>query len=111
MSPYVRVMRPAHWVKNVLVAVPFVFSGSLKTYDDWFSLGLALLSFSLAASLVYVVNDAWDAERDRLHPTKRTRPIASGEVSMRGAIALAAALAVGSASLSWRGGGSVAALS
>ncbi|HCT76848.1 MAG TPA: hypothetical protein DGT23_09720 [Micromonosporaceae bacterium] len=57
-------------------------------------MGLMVAAFIVASSMVYVVNDIADRKRDRLHPDKRHRPIASGEVSVAAATALAAALAV-----------------
>jgi decaprenyl-phosphate phosphoribosyltransferase len=95
-----RTMRPKQWVKNVLVlAAPFaggvLFSGGVALH-----LALAFVAFSLAASGIYLVNDANDVEADRAHPRKRNRPIAAGIVPVRLAYAvaivlLAAAVAIG----------------
>lgn len=79
--PYVQLLRPAEWVKNVFVFAGLVFGWKLA---DPSSVGLALLAFGcfcLAASAGYIINDIVDREQDRLHPTKRNRPIASGAVS------------------------------
>src|SRR6187455_1421963 len=74
----VRTMRPRQWVKNVLVfAAPFV-GGDLLTPGIVPDLLVAFIAFSLAASGVYLVNDAQDVAADRAHPTKRLRPIAAG---------------------------------
>jgi len=62
---------------------------------------LAFIAFCLASSCVYVFNDLSDAENDRLHPTKRNRPIASGAVTARQALLLAAVLGVVSLSIAW----------
>ena len=78
---YVRLVRPRHWVKNLLVLAAPAAAGAL---DQWEYVGQALLvlvSFCLAASGTYCINDAADAEADRLHPTKRDRPGASGQIS------------------------------
>jgi 4-hydroxybenzoate polyprenyltransferase len=86
-----RLLRPRQWIKNLLLFAALVFAKQLLVPR---SLGLALLAFAafcLASSSVYVVNDLVDVERDRAHPDKRLRPIASGEVSP-GAAALMAAL-------------------
>lgn len=96
----VRTMRPKQWVKNVLVlAAPFaggvLFSGGIAL-----QLGLAFVAFSLAASGIYLVNDAKDVEADRAHPTKRLRPIASGIVPVGLAMAVAAVLIVAALALS-----------
>ena len=89
---YLRLMRPAHWIKNLLVIFPLVFSGRMWQIDATIQALAAFLVFSLAASAVYELNDIMDVEKDRLHPTKRNRPIASGEVSVFRAWMLFAAL-------------------
>ena len=88
----VRTMRPKQWVKNILVlAAPFaggvLFSGGLALH-----LAVAFVAFSLAASGIYLVNDANDVAADRAHPTKRRRPIAAGIVPVKLAFAVAAVL-------------------
>lgn len=87
-----RLLRPRQWIKNLLLFAALVFAKQLGVPR---SVGLALLAFTafcLASSSVYVVNDLVDVERDRAHPEKRRRPIASGEVSPRAAALAAAAL-------------------
>ena len=75
-----KTMRPRQWVKNVLVlAAPFV-GGDLLTPGIVPDLLVAFVAFSLAASGIYLVNDAKDVAADRAHPTKRFRPIAAGIV-------------------------------
>ena len=84
---YFMLMRPWHVLKNVLVLMPAFFGGRIM------SIGMPLLGFlsmSLASSAVYALNDVHDAPRDRLHPQKRSRPVASGEVSPARAALLAA---------------------
>lgn len=96
----VRTMRPRQWVKNVLVlAAPFA-SGDILDLGVLGAVALAFVSFSLAASGVYLVNDALDVEADRAHPVKRNRPIAAGIVSPRTAYAVAVLLFAGSAAVS-----------
>lgn len=90
--PVWRVMRPRQWAKNVFVLAPLVFAQEL---GDGHAVLLALLAFALfcvLSSSVYVLNDLVDAESDRLHPDKRHRPIAAGEMGKPLAAALAAAL-------------------
>lgn len=80
-----RTMRPHQWVKNLFVLAPLFFS---QAFWDWTLLlkGVAAaLLFSLMAGTVYLINDIADRERDRRHPTKRHRPIAAGELSVRSA--------------------------
>ena len=76
----VRTARPRQWMKNILV---FAAPGAAGVLDDWGDLGrtvLAFVAFCLAASGIYFWNDALDVEADRIHPTKRFRPVAAGIV-------------------------------
>jgi decaprenyl-phosphate phosphoribosyltransferase len=76
-----RAARPKQWAKNVLVvAAPFA-AGRFFERDVLIDVALAFVAFCLAASSVYLLNDVRDAPQDRLHPTKRRRPIAAGEVT------------------------------
>lgn len=90
----VRLMRPKQWVKNAFVFAPLVFTGRFR---EWSSLAPVLVTcglFCLASSIVYVLNDLADVERDRAHPVKsRTRPLASGAVTRPQAVAVMVALA------------------
>ena len=83
-------VRPRQWPKNLLVfAAPL--AGATLGRDDGFGYALlAFVAFTAAASAVYVVNDILDVERDRNHPTKRSRPIASGRLPVSAAAVLAA---------------------
>lgn len=74
-------MRPHHWVKNLLVFAPVFFAGGLFNPALLTASILAFAAFSLVASSVYVLNDLADVEQDRAHPKKRHRPIASGRVT------------------------------
>ena len=77
-----RTARPRQWLKNILV---FAAPGAAGVLDDWPELGqtiLAFVAFCLAASGVYFWNDALDVRADRIHPTKRFRPVAAGIVSI-----------------------------
>jgi decaprenyl-phosphate phosphoribosyltransferase len=95
-----KTMRPRQWVKNVLVlAAPFA-SGDLLRHGIAIELAVAFVAFSLAASGIYLVNDANDVAADRAHPTKRNRPIAAGIVPPGLAMAVAAVLLVGALALS-----------
>lgn len=91
-SPIIRSLRPHHWLKNAFVLAPATFG--LRIYDptSWPSLALAFVAFCLASSGTYLVNDALDRERDRANPRTRKRPVASGELSVKVALALAALL-------------------
>ncbi len=82
----IRLARPRHWVKNLLVFAPLFFGLKLMQRTLFFQAILALVAFSLAASAVYVFNDIKDAESDRRHPVKRKRPIAAGDISQTAAL-------------------------
>ncbi|EHI13683.1 decaprenyl-phosphate phosphoribosyltransferase [Mycolicibacterium thermoresistibile] len=102
----VKAVRPRQWVKNLLVfAAPLAALAGGNMPDDHVGVllrvGMAFVVFCLAASSVYLVNDARDVEADRQHPTKRFRPIAAGVVSERLAYTLATVLGAGSLLLSW----------
>jgi 4-hydroxybenzoate polyprenyltransferase len=95
-----RALRPAQWVKNLFVFAPLVFyrgeqghfSGDMTDVRRTL---IAFLAFCVASSAVYLVNDICDVESDRKHPTKKNRPIASGELSVGMAWAAAVAGAGG----------------
>lgn len=86
----IRAMRPRQWVKNVLVAAAPLAGGRLFELSVATGVGLAFVSFCLVSAAVYLVNDVRDVAEDRLHPRKRLRPIAAGELSPRSALVLAA---------------------
>lgn len=88
-----KIMRPKQWLKNVFVFVPAFFAGSIADTCDIFASIVTFISFSLAASAVYCLNDIIDVEADRRHPVKCRRPIASGAVSVACGYRLMALLA------------------
>jgi decaprenyl-phosphate phosphoribosyltransferase len=95
-----KTMRPRQWVKNVLVlAAPFA-GGQLFAPGIAVQLVIAFAAFSIAASGIYLINDANDVAVDRAHPTKRLRPIAAGVVPVRLALAVAVLLLAGALALS-----------
>lgn len=93
--PLLKLLRPKQWIKNGFVLAPLVFAG---VFTQPAMVGRALAAtvlFCLAASLVYILNDLCDLERDRIHPKKRlSRPLAAGAVTPAQAKAVMAALAV-----------------
>jgi hypothetical protein len=88
MPAILRLLRPGDWTKGVFVLVPIVFwlAGEGRTVDASIAQAkvraafMAFVAIGLVASGWYALNDAWDAPEDRLHPTKRRRPVASGAV-------------------------------
>lgn len=105
MSAWIRLLRPAQWVKNAFVLAALVFALGDTTQSAAVSLwGRAIAAaglFCLLSSAVYVMNDIRDAPRDRLHPVKKNRPVAAGDVSVPVAVATAAALFALSLSGAW----------
>ncbi len=95
----VRAMRPLQWVKNLFVLAPLLFAGDVDKEGVVRRAFAAFAIFCLLASGVYLVNDVVDRERDRNHPKKRLRPIASGDVGV--ATALVAAVVLIGAAFSW----------
>ena len=87
-------MRPRQWTKNLLLFAGIVFAAKLGDPARWLAAVTAFVAYCAASSAAYLVNDVRDAESDRLHPVKRSRPIARGELSPQVALALAGALAL-----------------
>ena len=92
---YIRLMRVKHWIKNFLIFLPIIFSGSfLSEIGKIFGFILGFLAFCFTCSIVYIINDIVDAPKDRLHETKKKRPIASGEIKVYEAIVFSIILLV-----------------
>lgn len=87
-----RLVRPRQWVKNAFVAAPLFFSPWAVNFANVGSVLIAVGVFSLLSSAVYVVNDFFDRDADRLHPEKKHRPLASGAVSPTQGVILAVSL-------------------
>lgn len=92
----IKAVRPRQWVKNVLVLAAPLAAGNVTQIQVLAHVGIAFVTFCLAASGIYLVNDAMDVAADRAHPTKRFRPIAAGVVPVPLAYALAVVLLCGS---------------
>lgn len=88
MKNWIRLLRPKHYLKNVLVLLPLVFSGRLGEGAVLRAALGAFAAFCLLSSAVYILNDLRDAPADRENPAKCMRPIASGAVSVAGAAVL-----------------------
>lgn len=88
----VRIIRPVHWVKNLSIFAALIFSQNLFVPLLFSRVVWAFIAFCLSASATYVFNDIMDAKKDRLHPIKKYRPIANGDLPIPVAIVLAIAL-------------------
>jgi 4-hydroxybenzoate polyprenyltransferase len=86
-------LRPRQWPKNLLLYAGIVFAAELADPTRWLQATVAFFAYCAASSAAYLVNDVRDAADDRLHPLKRSRPVARGELRPRAAVALAAAFA------------------
>ena len=93
-SRWARALRLHQWVKNLLIFAPALAAHKMFVPGVAANLGLAFLSFGLLASAIYVLNDVIDLRSDRRHPTKHSRPIPSGQISIVTATIAALALAV-----------------
>jgi len=91
---YIKLIRVPQWIKNLFVFVPLLFSLNLFDKNYFLTTLSAFIVFSLASSLVYVVNDIVDIEADKKHPAKRNRPLASGAISIKNAFIIAVILCV-----------------
>ena len=78
---FIKLIRPQQWVKNLFVFIAPFFAGILFKEDILLKVTIGFISFSLAASSIYILNDIRDVNADRAHPTKKFRPIASGKIS------------------------------
>ena len=94
LGSILKAVRPHQWVKNIFVAAPVVFAKRIGDLHSDLRAGAAFAAFCLLSSAVYLVNDLVDIEKDREHPTKRHRPIASGKLKPQFARALAGLFAV-----------------
>lgn len=85
---YIKLIRPKHYIKNLLIMLPLLFNGDFFNIKKLELLFMGFLSFSFLASCIYILNDIRDIDKDRLHPTKKNRPLASGKVSIGNAYIL-----------------------
>ncbi|QYO65880.1 decaprenyl-phosphate phosphoribosyltransferase [Leptolyngbya sp. 7M] len=96
MNAYLKLLRPQQWIKNLFVFIPAFFAGKVWLLIESPKLILTFIAFCLIASAVYIFNDLRDLEYDRLHALKRQRPLATGAVPVRNAVALMIILAIAS---------------
>ena len=88
MKKYVKLIRAKHWIKNCLIFLPLIFSREINQTNIILTI-LGFISFSLASSIIYIINDIRDKEKDKNHPTKKNRPIAAGTISIPSALTIA----------------------
>lgn len=86
MLAFFKMVRPHQYIKNLLVFFPLFFAKKITDLALLQSAALAFISFCFAASTIYIFNDIRDIEKDKVHPKKKLRPIASGAVSIKAAV-------------------------
>jgi 4-hydroxybenzoate polyprenyltransferase len=89
-----KLLRVKHYIKNLLIFLPIFFTPQAFGRTDWFQFLASFVAFCLLTSIVYIVNDSRDIDKDRQHEVKRLRPLASGAISLGQARVVAMILAV-----------------
>lgn len=99
---FLKLARPTQWIKNLMIYFPPFLGGSITTCITLTNRSLTpFLAFCLTSSAIYIVNDVFDRNNDKKHPTKKNRPIASGLISLKDAIFYSLTLLVAGVVLSW----------
>jgi len=101
MKYYIKLLRPKDWAKNLFLFIPSFFAGHFFVLPKMEALLAGFAAFSCMASSIYIINDYRDIENDRKHPVKSKRPLASGKVSPKMAIAISVFLVFAGAFLAW----------
>ena len=91
---YLKLMRIKHYFKNLLIFIPLIFSMSFYSIENDIKTVIGFILFSLVCSMVYIINDINDIEKDKKHPRKCKRPLASGNVKEKEAYILLIILAI-----------------
>lgn len=91
---YLNLLRVEQWIKNLFLFVPLIFSKNLFSHSHLLLAFTGFAAFSLASSVVYILNDIIDINSDKLHPVKKFRPLASGTLSIFSAKITASLLVV-----------------
>ena len=89
MSQVIKLLRVSQYVKNGFLFLPFFFSIQTLSFNMVEQLVIAFIGFSSIASMVYIMNDIIDADLDKIHPKKKSRPIAAGTISKKQAFIIA----------------------
>ena len=89
MKKYLELFRVKHYIKNILIFIPLFFSKQFLDIEKILSLIVGFIAFCLISSTVYIINDIKDVDKDKKHPIKKNRPIASGKISILNASIIA----------------------
>lgn len=95
-----RLLRPRQWIKNLSIFAAIAFGGELFNIDILYDVLVGFLVFCGLSSAAYIVNDIFDIENDKMHPFKRFRPLARGDISKNLALFIAGVLTIGSLAIS-----------
>lgn len=101
LKQILKLIRPKQWIKNVFVLVPLIFSKTFTDPEAVIKALLALVCFIAASSAIYILNDIIDIEKDKLHETKKLRPLASGSIKKGTAAVFMVILLTGSLAASF----------
>jgi decaprenyl-phosphate phosphoribosyltransferase len=101
-----KLLRIHQWLKNLMLFFPPFLGGTLFFHTNSLQMPISFSAFCLVSSATYILNDVFDKENDRHHPDKRTRPIASGKISVTSALLFATVLLICSVALAWNISGS-----
>jgi 4-hydroxybenzoate polyprenyltransferase len=94
IGEYLKLFRIKHYIKNLLIFIPLFFSVSFYDTLNILACIAGFIAFSLLSSIIYIINDIKDREKDKNHSTKRHRPLAAGTITKRNAVKAAIALFV-----------------
>lgn len=86
MKNWIKLLRCKHYLKNFLIFLPIIFSGEIGNLEKLQMTLLGFVSFCLISSSIYIINDICDIEKDKLHPVKCNRPLASGKIKKENAL-------------------------
>ncbi len=95
-----RLLRPRQWIKNLAIFTAIIFAGQLFEIEVVNKVFLGFIAFCGLSSATYVINDLFDIKKDKLHPFKKFRPLAKGDISIPLAVIIAIILILGSFLLS-----------
>ncbi len=89
MTEYLRLIRVRHYIKNALIYSALIFSGQMLGLDKLRACTIGFFAFCFISSVIYIINDIKDKDKDCLHPQKCNRPIAKGSISVKTAVIVA----------------------
>ena len=101
MQNILKLIRIKHYIKNLIIFLPLFFAGELSNQEKMFSAIIGFVCFALVSSAVYIFNDYKDIEKDKLHPTKKSRPLASGAIAKNKALFIATVFIVLGGGIAW----------